>query len=133
MTQKTRTALAADVDTTGAGGTTGQEIINIIESVFIPMGSTYSTTTPSLSAADGVVKLDGTSNTVTLSLGDPANFANRLFCFKAINVDNAAALDPGAFDLEGATTDYIFATVNDVLWLWCDGTEWLKVAEFLNA
>lgn len=94
--------------------------------------TTYATSTPTIDDDDVVVLLDGSSNTVTAALPTGPE-TGTLLLVKAINVTNAVALDPGANNLEGATADYTFTTVNDAILVAWDGSAWWILSEFLNA
>lgn len=129
MTVNDRDTLIAAIDTTGAKGTTGEEIQNIADSSVNKKSVTYTALTPSIDATYGVIYLDGTSNTVAAALPTPSGEDDSLIMVKAVNIDNAVTLTG---TIEGGSP-YTFATANDALILHCDGTTWNIFAEFLNA
>lgn len=132
-THRERSALVALLADNTAGDISAQDIRDWLLSTLLRNVTTYSSSTPTIDDDDVVVLLDGTSNTVAAALPAAASSANRILLVKAINIDNAVALDPGSDNLEGTTTDYTFATANDAIIIACDGTAWHILAEFLNA
>ncbi len=132
-TQRTLSALVALLADNTAQDISAQDLRDFLVSALIGRVTTYTASAPTLSTDDFILILDGTSNTVTVDLGDPADFTHHLFIAKAVNIDNAVALDPGAFDFEGATDDYVFTTALDVVIFCSDGSAWWKLPELLNA
>lgn len=132
-TQRTLSALVALLADNTSQDISAQDLRDFLVSALIGRVTTYTASAPTLSTDDCVLLLDGTSNTVTVDLGDPADFTHRFFIAKAINIDSAVALDPGANNFEGATDDYVFATVLDAVVFASDGTAWHILGEFLNA
>jgi hypothetical protein len=129
MTVNDRDTLIAAIDTTGAGGTTGEDVQDIADSAFITKSVTYTALTPTIDPTYGVIYLDGTSNTVAAALPTPASNVDRVLFVKATNIDNAVTLTG---TIEGGSP-YTFATVGDALVLHCDGTTWNIFSEYLNA
>jgi hypothetical protein len=133
-TPRLRAALVSLFADNTAGDVSPQDLRDfLISTVLRAAPVTYASSTPAIDDDDFIVLLDGTSNTVTAALPNPATGYYPVFIVKAINVDNAVALDPGALNLEGATTDYTFATVNDCLIVGWDGSAYQIYAEFTNA
>lgn len=133
MTIKVRSDLTTDYADNVSGAITGANHQNFVASALMGYVSTYTASAPTLSTDDSIVLLDGTNNTVTAALPAAASSEHAVFFIKAINIDSAVVVDPGSDNLEGSTTDYTFATVNDAIIVACDGTAWYILAEFLNA
>jgi hypothetical protein len=133
-TPRLRSALVALFPDNTTGEASPQDLRDLLISVLLRAAPvTYSSLTPAIDDDDFIILLDGTSNTVTAALPNPASGYYPVFIVKAINIDNAVALDPGALNLEGAATDYTFATVNDCIIVFWDGSAYWIAAEFLNA
>lgn len=131
-THRERTALLALMPVGVAEGSSAQDIRDGFHSTVLRNVTTYTTTTPTIDDDDFIVELDGTSNTVTALLATPtSSFPIRIVI--AINIANAVALDPGANNLDGATDDYVFATVNDVKAVYWNGSSWRTLWNHLNA
>lgn len=131
-THRERSALVTLLADNTSGAISPQDHRDQLLSSLLRNVTTYTASTPTIDDDDVVVLLDGTSNTVTALLATPTSSFPIKFV-KAVNIDNAVALDPGANNLEGATTDYTFATVNDSLIVCWTGSAWVILAEFLNA
>jgi len=129
---KDRSELVTALADNTSGDILEQTVRNWLLSSLLRNRTTYTALTPTIDDDDVVVYLDGTSNTVTALLATPTT-SYPLKIVKAINVDNAVALDPGVNNLEGATDDYVFATVNDCIMVHWDGSAWRTLFEFLNA
>jgi hypothetical protein len=132
-TPSLRSALVALYPDNTAGSISPQDLRDFLISALLRNVTTYATNTPTIDDDDVVVLLDGTSNTVVASLPSPSTGYYPHMWVKAINIDNQVDLDPGASNLEGATTDYTFATVNDCIEIQWTGTAWVILNEYLNA
>lgn len=132
MTQGLKSALMATIDTSGANGTTGQEVRNVVESTFI-VDTRTATATGAVTSDDDYVRIDSTSGAVTLTLPTLALALQQQYTFKWVAGGNAATLDgAGAEQIEGSNT-YVFATLLDAVILRPGATQWEIVSEFLNA
>ncbi|MAS33543.1 MAG: hypothetical protein CL610_06025 [Anaerolineaceae bacterium] len=133
MTQQARSTLSAAIDTSGANGTTGQEIRNIIDSAALVAQQTITATTHDLDSDDDYTRIDTTSNNVTINLPPLAEANNQEYTFKWVAGANTATLDgDSAEQIEGSNT-YVFATLLDSVKLRPGPTQWELVSEFLNA
>ena len=129
-----RSELVTAMPISTSDGISAQDIRDLLINTLLRAAPVvYSSATPAIDDDDFVVLLDGTSNTVTAALPNPSTNYYPVFIVKAINIDNAVKLDPGALELEGTTTDYTFATVNDCIIVGWDGTAYRIYAELLNA
>jgi len=131
-THRERSALAALLADNTSQDVSAQDIRDWLLSSLLRNVTTLSSATPTIDDDDVVILLDGTSNTVVATLATPASGYPIKFV-KAINIDNQVDLDPAANNLEGAASDYTFATVNDAIIIAWDGSAWWILAEFLNA
>lgn len=133
MTQSLRSALSAAIDTSGAQGTTGQEVVNIVDSAFIVDVRTVTTAAPTVTTDDEYVRIDTTANGVTVALPALASAGQQQYTFKWVAGANAAVLDGNASEnIEGGET-YTFVTLQDAVILRPGPTQWEIVSEFLNA
>lgn len=131
-THRTRSELETLLAVNTSNNIGPQDHLDQLFSSLLRNVTTYSSETPTIDDDDVVVLLDGTSNTVTALLATPTSSYPIKFV-KAINIDNAVALDPGANNLEGATTDYTFTTANDALIICWTGAAWVILAKLENA
>lgn len=127
-----RSALVTLMADNTAGDISEQDVRDGWLSTLLRNGTVYTETTPTLDDDDVMVILDGTSNTVTALLETPGSIFPIKFV-KAINIDNAVALDPGANNLDGSTSDYVFATVQDAIVVGWVNSAWWIFGEMLNA
>lgn len=131
-THRERSALVTLLADNTSGGIAEQDHRDQLLSSLLRNTTTYSSLTPTIDDDDVMVLLDGTSNTVTALLATPSSSYPIKFV-KAVNIANTVALDPGANNLDGSTSDYVFATANDAIIVGWDGSGWQIFGEFLNA
>lgn len=133
-THRERSALVSILADNTVGGISPQDHRDQLLSSMLRNSTIYTSSTPTIDDDDVMVLLDGTSNTVTALLATPTSSYPIKFV-KAINIDNAVALDPGANNLDGSTSDYVFATANDAIIVCWAGVSvgWVILSEYLNA
>lgn len=131
-TPRERSAIAALLEIGGNQAINAQDVRDWLLSSLLRNVTTYSSLTPTIDDDDVMVLLDGTSNTVTALLATPSS-GYPIHFVKAVNIANAVALDPGANNLDGTTTDYTFVTANDAIIVGWDGSGWQIFGEMLNA
>jgi hypothetical protein len=131
MTQALKSVLSAAIDTTGAGGTTGQEVKNVIDSAFVVDVRTVTTLTATVTTDDDYVRLDTTANAVTLTLPALASAGQQQYTFKWVAGANAATIDGDAADIDGGGT-YVFDTVGDAIIIRPGPTQWEIVSQYLT-
>lgn len=128
-THRLRSALVTLLANNTSKSITAQRVRDwLLSSLLRNYPAPLTSATPTLSDDDVFVALDGTNNTVTVALPDPATSAHRVLFIKAVNVANAVTLT-GTID---GGSGYTFTTAMDAVILACNGTTWHIFGEFLN-
>lgn len=84
--------------------------------------------TYSLVSTDELLRIDATSNAVTVNLPAAATLSNRVFWLEVVNAANAITIDPsGAETVDGSATKTL-SVVNRLTVLFCTGTAWVTWA-----
>lgn len=131
MTHKLRSEQRADYADNTTGDITGATHQNFVDSVRMNRVRTISSLTGSVTTDDDYIRLDTTANAVTVSLPALAEAGQQPYTFKWVGGANAATIDSGTDNIDGAP-DYVFDTVRDSVTLRPGPTEWEIVGQFLN-
>ncbi len=74
---------------------------------------------------DNVILLDGSSNSVTLSLITAVGNTGLIYYIKALDVSNSVDINPNASEtIDGVTSNFELYTQNDSLTIVSDGSNW---------
>jgi len=90
----------------------------------------------SLTAKPGlqIARVDCSAAKVTLALPDPADEAAGPFLILIESAGSGAAVDPGAYSINGSTDDLELSGLGDAVELWpaADGSEWVLIGRNLS-
>lgn len=131
MTHKLRSEQRSDYADNTTGGITGATHQNLMDSVRMNRVRTISAETGSVTTDDDYIRLDTTSNNVTVTLPALASAGQQPYTFKWVAGANIATIDSGTDDIDG-TPDYVFDTVRDSVTLRPGPAEWEIVSERLT-
>ena len=96
-------------------------------------GRTAKTSDYTMTAADVYLTLDGTSNTVTLTLLAASSAGSgRVLFVKCLNVTNAVDIDGNGSETIDGQTGFTFTSANEVVKIVCNGTNWEITDHFVN-